>query len=91
MSLHIRKRAYRPDHRHPLSHSDGLPSVIKAVVVVSVLPIALAVAIILSIRADLAPDHVARQPHQPDHCVLFGPPAPSLVVSEPAPHHLCLH
>ena len=68
MSLHLPKRVSRPHHSHPLSHGDGLPQVLKVVLALSILPVALFVAVVLSIRAELAPDRLAERPLPLDIC-----------------------
>ena len=90
MSVHFPKRAQRPDHRHPLSHGDGLPPLLKVVLALSILPVAL-IAIVLSIRAELAPDRIAERPPPIEICGLsFEMPGdPGGLDGEK--HHLCLH
>lgn len=91
MSYKKPKRVSRPDHHHPLSHGDGVPPVLKAVLALAFLPVALLVAVVLSLRAELAPDRLAERPSPDEICApLTDAPARAGGPVSDA-RHLCIH
>jgi len=91
MSIHLPDRAERPEHRHPLAQPDGLPPIVKASIAVALLPVALVVAVVLSLRAEMAPDRLAVKPPAAAPCgSLVGDPAVP-VGPDVTPYQICLH
>ena len=92
MSVQPPKRADGPDTRHTSAYGNGPFPVLKAVLVLSVLPVGLFASVVLSIRAELAADDAAKRtpagetrvpPDRPTNDFHGGFRAMS--------HHLCPH
>lgn len=92
MSIHLPDRAERPEHRHPLAQPDGLPPIVKASIAVALLPVALVVAVVLSLRAEMAPDRLAVKPPAAACGSLVGDPAvPAGSDSDVTSYQICFH
>lgn len=90
MSIHLPDRAERPEHRHPLAQPDGLPPIVKASIAVAILPVALVVAAVLSLRAEMAPDRLAVKPPAAA-CGSFVDAPAGPAGSDVTPHQICFH